>query len=146
MGLTNNIIAHYTNINMGMKYFSFKKAGYWVYTTYNNIFNYNLNPLSNVDSVRVRVIATIVLATLWSIAFGITFHSYWYAASSFLGHNLITGMVFFTVYTFKRAEKTKEVWFLQFKHRLWLSKVHKDITEKNDYKKSWNIGTKDSDK
>lgn len=123
-----------------------KKLGFWIYNAYNSIFNYNVNPLKNVKSVKKRLAATVMLATLWSIAFGYTLGSYYWFGSTLLGHMLVIWMVFFTVFTFHYAEKNNEVWFLKFKHRLWLSKVHKNITEKEDYKKFWGINRRKSDK
>lgn len=115
-----------------------KKIGYSIYTIYNSIFNYRVNPLRNVPKLRDRIVATVVLATMWSIAFGTITGSYVYGVYTWLGHLMVIASVGITVHTFIVAEKKKKIWFLNLKRLDRISKIHDNITKKDGYDQHWN--------
>lgn len=85
------------------------------YDFYNFVMDHNRNPLRHVQDPVARMWLMIVLAWMWSIAFGLYFASVYYIGLSLIGHLAILFMVFFTAGVFYDAERNNEEWLIKLR-------------------------------
>lgn len=92
-----------------------KNFGLWIYDTYNQVFNHNVNPLRHIPDPMSRMFIMIVLAVMWSGAFAFYLGSLIYFGYSVWAHVVLLGMVFFTAAIFYDAERRGDSWLLNLR-------------------------------
>lgn len=120
--------------------------GYWIYSTYQYIFDHNINPLRHLSNITDRFLVLYTLAAMWCISFGVyAVDSLFWTGISLIAHALLIGMVFITAQVFDSAYKHRAPWLLLYRHKLYLAELHRTLANNQEFVSTWEINKK-SDK
>ena len=92
-----------------------KKIAFWLYESYNYIFDSKRNPLRHIPDPVSRFYIMTILAFMWSGTFAIYLGSILYFGVSLAAHVVILLMFFFTMAVFYDAERNKSSWLLKLR-------------------------------
>ena len=88
-----------------------KTIGFWIYDTYNFIFNLKMNPLRHIPNEFTQFILMFYLSVMWTVVFTIyAGQTIFFGIGSVGAHLLVIGAFFITALIFKDAEKSGHLW------------------------------------
>jgi len=78
----------------------------FIYNNWNNVMDYEKNPLRHIPDINTRHMVMQVLAWMWCIAFSLIVGSWTAFGISAVGHIILLGAIAITVATFETAKRS----------------------------------------
>ena len=97
-----------------------KRLLFWVVDCWRLVMDNRFNPLKHIPDPSIQAYFTLVLFTIWSVAFGFiaTYYMGWYGyntLTSIIVHISIVIPLIFTNLIFKEAEENGANWYVDYK-------------------------------